>query len=66
MNYSICKECNTPCDENLFCFNPGCLRNIQNKLKLYSEQIIESNILFESIIKNIIPLIRNFNNTIFI
>ena len=36
MTHNICKECNTTCDENLFCFNKYCLRNIQNKLNLYS------------------------------
>jgi arabinose-5-phosphate isomerase len=48
-----------------FCFNPSCPRNISYKLKLYSDQISSCNNPFELIIKNIIPILKNSEGTIF-
>ena len=66
MDYEICKECNIHCDKLGFCFNPNCLRNISHKLKLYSDQITSCKESLESIIRNVVNVLKNFKGTVFI
>jgi len=64
MNYTLCKICNTTNNE-YFCFNPACELNIQYKLRLYSQQLHDSQESFEIILKQILPILKDFKHTIY-
>jgi arabinose-5-phosphate isomerase len=66
MGAITCKECNIMCDENGFCFNPSCIRNISYKLGLYSKQVSTIHDSFEPIIRDVVKLLKECKNTIFI
>jgi len=64
MDYTLCKTCNTTNNE-YFCFNPACELNIQYKLNSYSQQLQDSQESFKLILKQILPILKNFKHTIY-
>ena len=64
MNYTLCRHCNTTRDEHK-CFNPACTSNTRYKLNLYSDQLHSARDSFEFVITQLIPILKDFNNTIF-
>ena len=64
MNYSLCKHCNTT-NNDYKCFNPSCILNTTYKIKSYINQLSNSQNSMESIIDTLIPILKDFTNTIF-
>jgi arabinose-5-phosphate isomerase len=66
MSFQTCKICSTVSDKDGFCFNPACSLNLENKINRYSNQISESSESFQSVVKNLVLLLKNFQKTIYI
>lgn len=66
MSFLVCKTCHTVCDENMFCFNPVCIQNPSYKLHLYTSQHKDAEESVERVIRELVPLLKNFSQTLFI